>query len=66
MRTAGIIIQALGDVIVAFTVLRVHHRMMMEHKIDNRVVRVMRREQQVGFTGIALIIIGTYLQVAAP
>ena len=47
----------------AFTAVMVHHRFRKEHKIDERVFRVMKREQVLGVIGITLIVLGYLLQV---
>jgi uncharacterized membrane protein len=54
---------ALGEITVAYTVISVHHRFMKEHKVDDRVFNIMRREQKVAIIGIILILIGFILHV---
>lgn len=51
-------IRAIGELTVAYTAIRVHHRVLKEHRIDQEVERVMKREQIVGIAGIFLIVIG--------
>lgn len=63
MREIGVTTQAIGDVMIVYMLLRVHHRMMRDHKIDAAVMRIMRREQIVGFFGMALIVVGAALQI---
>lgn len=59
----GFIIDAIGKVLVAWTAIGVHVRVRKEHKIDKRVFKAMRREHVIGIIGVALIIVGTILQV---
>jgi uncharacterized membrane protein len=59
----GFTLDVLGKLLVAYTTIRVHHRFRMEHKIDKRVFTAMRLEQTLGFIGIALIILGYFLQL---
>lgn len=54
----GATFATLGEVLVAYTVIRVHHRVMKEHQIDDKVFKIMRKEQKVAILGIVLIIIG--------
>lgn len=54
---------ALGEILVAYMVVSVHHRVMKEHKIDASVFRSMRREQIIVSIGVGLIILGFILNV---
>ena len=40
-----------GTVFIAYAALRVHHRVLGEHKIDEKVLKTMRIEQIVGWAG---------------
>ena len=51
-------VQTLGEVFIAYTVLRVHHGMMTERQIDKKVLSEMKTEQIVGAIGLLLIIVG--------
>ncbi len=57
-------LETLGTVFIAFAALRVHHRVLYEHKIDDKVFREMRREWKVGLFGMFLVILGYLLSVA--
>ena len=59
----GETLDVVGKIMIAFTVLMVHHRFRKEHKIDEKVFKAMRREQVIGLLGIALIIIGYFLRL---
>jgi len=63
MELLGFIFDVVGKVMVAFTAIMVHHRFRKEHKIDERVFKSMRREQIIGIIGIALIVLGFFLQL---
>jgi len=53
----------LGTISIGIAALRVHHRVLHEHKIDNRVFRSMKREQKLGIFGIVLIVASYTLKV---
>ena len=59
----GETLDVVGKIMIAFTVLMVHHRFRKEHKIDEKVFKAMRREQVIGLLGIALIVIGYFLRL---
>lgn len=63
MELLGYTLDVVGKIMVAFTAIMVHHRFRKEHKVDERVFRSMRREQLAGLLGIALIILGFFLQL---
>lgn len=50
----------LGTLLVAYAALRVHHRVLHEHQMDNKVFRTMRTEQGLGILG-AILIVGGYI-----
>jgi hypothetical protein len=59
----GLTLTTLGEVMVGYTVIRVHYRFWKEHKVDERVFLAMWREQQAATIGIILIIAGYLVQV---
>ena len=59
----GLTATVLGEVLIGVTVLLVHHRLMKEHRVDEKVLAEMRREQVVGLLGILLVVVGYFLQV---
>lgn len=61
---AGLGVGTLGKVILGVAVWRVHEYILKEHKIDNIVLRAIRRERYITAAGVALIIIGYILEVA--
>lgn len=63
METIGETFDVLGKILVAFAALRVHHRVLNEHKIDDRVFRIMKKEQILGILGVVFIVIGYFINV---
>jgi len=63
MEIAGLTTGTLGTILIAYTALRVHHRVRKEHAIDSVVEKEMGKEMRIGVAGIALVIIGYVLQL---
>ena len=63
MEIFGFSLHTLGEVMVAVMVLRVHHRVSREHKVDDYVLVAMKREHVLGFLGVGFIIVGFILQL---
>ena len=61
----GFTLDVIGKILIAFTAIMVHHRMLNEHRIDKAVFRSMKREQRVAVVGVLFIIIGYVLQAPA-
>lgn len=59
----GYTIQTVGEVLVGLTVIMVHHRVLDEHRIDRKVLRILRKEQLIGGIAIAMIITGYILHM---
>ncbi|PIR57213.1 MAG: hypothetical protein COU72_02145 [Parcubacteria group bacterium CG10_big_fil_rev_8_21_14_0_10_41_35] len=59
----GFTFDIIGKIIVSYTVIMVHRRMLYEHKIDNVVFKTMKKEQKIAMFGVVIIIIGYALQV---
>lgn len=59
----GLTIDTLGKVLIGITVLMVHWHILKDHKIDDDVLRIMKREQILGASGILFIIVGYILQL---
>ena len=58
VENLALTLQTLGTLFVAYAALRVHHRFLTEHQIDEKVFTSMKREQAIGLMGVTLIIIG--------
>lgn len=65
MQTLGFILHGIGELAIAYSVLIVHHRVAVERKIDQHIVLAMNHEKITVFLGIALIIIGSSLELLA-
>lgn len=63
LEILALTLNELGGLFVAYAALRVHHRVLNEHRIDEEVVNIMKREQVVGVIGVFLIIIGYTLEL---
>ena len=59
----GLTFEISGEIMIAFTAIRVHYRFRKEHRIDKRVFLSMRREHVVGITGIILLVLAYLLQL---
>jgi len=59
----GFTLDVIGKIMVAYTAIMVHYRFWKEHKIDEKVFRIMKQERLIGIFGVALIIIGYLLQI---
>jgi len=54
----GLTLGMVGKVFLGIAVISVHWRIVKEHKIDRVVLTEMRRERNLAFVGIALIVAG--------
>jgi uncharacterized membrane protein len=61
----GYTLQTLGEIFIAFTVLKVHERVLKEHRIDDSVFKVIKLEQLIGVFGIIFIVLGYVLTITA-
>lgn len=59
----GIVAEAVGTLLIAYTAFRVHDRVRLEHKIDAKVIKEMERERATGNFGIVLMLGGYLLQI---
>lgn len=62
MDLFGHSLEVAGELMIAYTVIRVHHRVTKEHKIDKAVLAAMNRERTIGIAGILFILVGYLLQ----
>ncbi len=63
MELLGHTLDVVGKIMIAYTAIRVHLRVWKEHKIDEAVFLEMKREKTIGVVGIALIILGYFLEL---
>jgi len=61
----GLTIKTIGEVIIGISIIRVHNRIMQEHKLDRKVYRSIRNEKFWGLIGVILIIAGYLLEVSS-
>jgi len=60
----GLTIKTIGEVIIGFSIISVHLRIVKEHKLDRKVYRSIRNEKFLSIIGIILILFGYFLEVA--
>ena len=65
LEILGRTLDIIGKVMIAFTAIMVHHRFLKEHKVDEMVFKIMRREQLVGVIGVVLMVVGFILEMLA-
>ncbi|MDP2631408.1 MAG: hypothetical protein Q8P30_01415 [Candidatus Uhrbacteria bacterium] len=65
LETIGLFTHVVGELLVAYTVLMVHHRVLNQHKIDRKVFATMRSEQRIGILGVLLILTGFIIQIVS-
>ncbi len=64
MEIIAIGLEAIGTIIIAVIVLRVHWRILKEHKVnDPDVWREIRLEQKLGIIGVLLLVAGFSMQI---
>jgi len=63
LELIGLTFSAAGEILLAITVLTVHHRLKKEHKIDKAVENEIGFEQFIGGLAILFLAIGYLLQV---
>lgn len=63
LENIGLTLRVTGEIMIGLTAIMVHRRVWKEHKIDPVVYNEMKREQVIGFLGIAFLIIGFLIQV---
>lgn len=57
--TAGVV----GKVLLGITVIRVHSKIVSEHKIDKAVFKEMHKEKILAILGIVFMVVGYILEV---
>ena len=63
MEFLGDLLEAAGTVLIAYAALRVHHRFLHEHTVDEQVFKTMKVEQRIGIFGVVLVITGFILRL---
>ncbi|MBU1167153.1 hypothetical protein KKC60_01960 [Patescibacteria group bacterium] len=65
LGSIGYTVGVIGEVLIAYTVLKVHDRFLQEHMVDRKVLKEMKKEQIVAFIALAMIIAGYVLKVVS-
>jgi len=65
LTSVGLIIRVVGEVMLGISVLRVHSRVMHDHKLDKRVFAEFARERLLGVAAVLFIILGAALELLA-
>ena len=55
----------LGELLIGYTAIAVHYRFRKEHKVDEEVFTIMKREHFLGIVGIISLIIGYGIRLLA-
>lgn len=63
MELLGHTMDLVGTILISYTAIAVHYRVRKEHKIDDNVFNLMKREQHLGIIGIILIIVGYFFEI---
>ncbi|MBL7045546.1 MAG: hypothetical protein ISR99_00740 [Parcubacteria group bacterium] len=59
----GLTLGVVGKVLLGFTVISVHLKIVKEHKIDRLVLKEMRKERNLAILGILFIVVGYVLEL---
>lgn len=59
----GVTMRVIGEVMVVLAVLHMHHTMIVEHRIDKRVVLTYRQERILTWCGLVFIVLGYLTEV---
>lgn len=63
METLIDTLEAVGTLLIAWAALRVHHRVLNEHKISSPVFRIMRIEQILGVSGMVMVFVSYIVSI---
>lgn len=56
------LLELIGGVMIALMVVRVHDRIVEEYRIDRQVVKVVKKEHRIAFTGIGFLVLSFVLR----
>lgn len=57
------LLELMGGVMIALMVVRVHERLIEEYQIDRQVVKAVKKEHRIAFTGIGFLVLSFILRV---
>ena len=60
----GFTLTTVGEILLGITILIIHWHILKEHKIDEDVLKQMKKEQVLGVLAVIFIAIGFFLQVS--
>ncbi|MBD3251510.1 hypothetical protein GF380_03585 [Candidatus Uhrbacteria bacterium] len=58
IEIVGITVGTIGKLLIAWTAIAVHRRMILEHKIDEAVFQEMIRERRIAIVGVICLVVG--------
>ena len=61
----GLTFGIVGKVMLGLSVILVHGKIAHDHRIDGPVLREMKRERNIAMVGIAFMVLGYFLELAA-
>jgi len=65
LLTISSIFELIGSILIAFVILGVHSRIIEEHKIDEVVLKTMRREKVFVYVGVFFLVLSFILELCA-
>lgn len=63
MEILGFTFTFLGELLIGYTAIAVHYRFRKEHRVDEQVFIIMKREHVLGMLGIFLLTVGYLIQL---
>lgn len=63
LSLVGFFLVTLGEIMIGYTVIKVHGRIAKEQKIDGQVISEMTKERKIAMLGITFIILGFVMQI---
>ncbi len=57
------LLELMGGVMIALMVIRIHNRIVKEYRIDRQVVKIVKKEHRIAFTGIGFLVLSFILRV---
>ena len=58
IEIVGITIGTIGKLLIAWTAISVHRRILLEHKIDEFVFKEMQHERRIAILGVVCLVVG--------
>lgn len=63
LNSLPLIIRTIGELLIGYSVLRVHSQVSQENKIDSHVKEKIKNEKQLTLVGIVLILVGLFFEL---